>query len=86
MPLPNLNQGGNQSPAQSPPGANPNNRPRQVENSPGVFKTWANNMATTVSENISPSNFIRQGTYNAFGNNAVTRTAMGFMDNSLDAL
>lgn len=86
MPLPNIGGGLNQSQNGVAPGADPNKKNRQLDSTPGVFKTYANSLMTTASENISPSNLVRQGTYSAFGNNAITRTAMGVMDNSFDAL
>lgn len=80
MPLPKVDRG------PLPPGADPNQKTRQTDASPGIFKTWASSMVTNVSENLSPSNFIRQGTYSAFGNNVVTRGAMGAMDSTFDAI
>lgn len=88
MPLPNVS-GNSVNPAQNVrnPNQGPNQNPNQTpEQTPGVFRTYAKNLMTTVSENISPTNFVRQGTYNAFGNNAVTRTAMGAMDNTAELL
>lgn len=85
MPLPNVNQI-NPTGHVAQQGVNPNTRTQQVNNSPGAFKTWANQMATNISENISPMNFVRQGTYNAFGNNAATRSALGAVDTTVDAL
>lgn len=73
-------------PGGAPPLPNGGINQYRIDATQGVFKTYANSLMTTASENISPSNLVRQGTYSAFGNNAITRTAMGVMDNSFDAL
>ena len=78
------------------PGINPNqnqqNNPQgggQPQNpTPPVspFKQFASNAAAEIAGNVQPMNFIRQGAYNAFGNNALTRSTLGLADAGLDAL
>lgn len=85
MSLPNVNPGIN-------PNQNQQNNPQgggQPQNpTPPVspFKQFASNAAAEIAGNVQPMNFIRQGAYNAFGNNALTRSALGLADTGLDAL
>lgn len=79
MPLPQVKPQVNPVGNPIAPGQNPNQSP-PVEKTPSPFSIFASNLGTTVQENISPMNFIRQGTYNAFGNNILTRGALGLAD------
>jgi len=72
------------APSVSPGGQNPNQRTQNPKNGPSVLSQYSSSLASQLSDNISPSNFIRQGTYGAYGNNALTRGAMGAMDATSD--
>lgn len=85
MSLPNVNPGINpgQNQQNNPnAGGNPNQKPPPVS----PFKQFASNAAAEIAGNVQPMNFVRQGAYNAFGNNALTRSALGLADTGLDAL
>lgn len=50
------------------------------------FKEFSRQVSQTISDNVAPMNVVRQGAYNAFGNNILTRTALGTADAGISAL
>ena len=67
---------------------NPNSRNIKNHNTETIspFREFTQKFSQNVHENLSPMNVVRQGTYNAFGNNALTRTALGTVDAGLSSL
>lgn len=74
MALPKINTG---TPSEVAPGEDPN---QKLKKRPGVFSQFTENIATSIRENTNPMNMVRTGTYNAFGNNFLTRTGLDAMD------
>ena len=85
MSLPNVNPGinPNQNQQNNPQGGG---KPQNPTPPVSPFKQFASNAAAEIAGNVQPMNFVRQGAYNAFGNNALTRSALGLADTGLDAL
>jgi hypothetical protein len=81
MNLPNIH---GSNPSNSPPGGDPNARTKNQKSS--LLSQYSSTLASQLSDNISPMNFVRQGTYNAFGNNVLTRSALGAVDSTGDFL
>jgi hypothetical protein len=81
MNLPNIH---GSNPSQSPPGGDPNARTKNQKSS--LLSQYSSTLASQLSDNISPMNFVRQGAYNAFGNNVLTRSALGAVDSTGDFL
>lgn len=83
--LPQVNPSSESGPTNQ---SNPNSQNEKNSNveKTSPFKEFSRQVSQTISDNVAPMNVVRQGAYSAFGNNILTRTALGTADAGIGAL